>query len=870
MTNPSSGTETKPQAPVTPGKGPNTLSQSAHRRLAIENFLWVTAQASLLVFIIHRYNLESAPFRSLMLLVVAGFLVHHFLPIKLKMHFFLGLSLVGTGYVLGLDASGFNLSVCIERLAILLGLGGVLIGVCHLPIRWSVRVGLLLLIGGVLAVLRGGMVQLPALDGVFPILASMFMFRLMIYVYDIRHEPQPQLSRAFAYFFALPNVCFPLFPVIDYANFKSNYFKGDLFAGYQKGLDWMLRGIFHLLLWRLIYYHVYLDPSRISDGTDVARYLFANMGLYLRVSGQFHLVIGMLHLFGFFLPQTNRNYFLAEGVNDYWRRVNIYWKDFMLKIFYMPAAFVLKSLGPQISVVLATVYAFVWTWFLHSYQWFWLRSEFTMKWQDVFFWGILGVAVVINSIAELKPRTQAKTGMARAIESSVRMLLTFTFITLVWGIWNVDNWGQVVAICKLADWTTAGWVVLVFALLVVSKLTLEGDPKKQSGGGKLSALKKKQEIVKLRPRALYVATVAAALVLFSKGDVRALFGDTVATYSASLFNTKPPKVDQEFVVRGYYEDLMDVSRADTVLNDAFNKQPRDQVQLTNSPAMRDTLDLRTRELLPNTDMVINGQRFQTNEFAFRDKSYPLARPSNTCRVAVLGTSFAMGWGVSNGESYFDLIEDKLNAEGRSGTFARFEFLNFAVNALGTFSQLEFLKGDGVSKFHPQVVLLSGYQADTYLTGLTFERAIRQEVDLRYPYLKELAVRSGVTKSTPPAQAAKLLNPFKEELTLWGMQQVADRAREIGAVPVYLYQDDTQTENADASLRERLLEGAKQAGYKVFFLPKAFGDRTDKENLIVAPWDHHPNKAGHAVIAERLHAYLTGGEVAAFLDNCWQN
>ena len=40
------------------------------------------------------------------------------------------------------------------------------------------------------------------------------------------------------------------------------------------------------------------------------------------------------------------------------------------------------------------MYVFVLTWFLHSYQWFWLRGGFPMTPQDVFFWGILGALVV--------------------------------------------------------------------------------------------------------------------------------------------------------------------------------------------------------------------------------------------------------------------------------------------------------------------------------------------------------------------------------------------------------------------------------------------------------------------------------------------
>ena len=88
----------------------------------------------------------------------------------------------------------------------------------------------------------------------------------------------------------------------------------------------------------------------------------------------FHLIVGMLHLFGFRLPETHRLFYLSSSFTDFWRRINIYWKDFMQKIFYYPAVFRLKHLGTTRALVIATLYVFVMTWFLHAYQWFWLRG----------------------------------------------------------------------------------------------------------------------------------------------------------------------------------------------------------------------------------------------------------------------------------------------------------------------------------------------------------------------------------------------------------------------------------------------------------------------------------------------------------------
>ena len=42
---------------------------------------------------------------------------------------------------------------------------------------------------------------------------------------------------------------------------------------------------------------------------------------------------------------------LASSFTDFWRRINIYWKDFMLKVFYYPAVFRLKKLGATNAII---------------------------------------------------------------------------------------------------------------------------------------------------------------------------------------------------------------------------------------------------------------------------------------------------------------------------------------------------------------------------------------------------------------------------------------------------------------------------------------------------------------------------------------
>src|SRR5580658_8846718 len=58
-------------------------------------FTLVAAEFGLLVLIIRLLELESQGFGNLALLAWVGFVIHHFLPLRLRMLFFVALSLAG-------------------------------------------------------------------------------------------------------------------------------------------------------------------------------------------------------------------------------------------------------------------------------------------------------------------------------------------------------------------------------------------------------------------------------------------------------------------------------------------------------------------------------------------------------------------------------------------------------------------------------------------------------------------------------------------------------------------------------------------------------------------------------------------------------
>jgi D-alanyl-lipoteichoic acid acyltransferase DltB (MBOAT superfamily) len=427
----------------------------------IAKFLLVSVQFLLLLLLIQEFNLENEVFaHNIMMVAFFGYLLHSLLPLEYRLPFFLFISL---GAILGV----FGLL----NGAWLIGFGLILIGICHLPIRFSARIVLLIVVGALLAFLRADSnTSFPWSNAIWPILGSMFMFRLIVYMYDMKHQKEPfQIWQSLSYFFLLPNVVFPLFPVVDYSNFRRTYFNEERFKTYQVGVNWMFRGAIQLIIYRLISYNILIAPEDITNFAQLVVYLVANISLYLRVSGQFHIIIGMLHMFGFNLPETNHNYFLASSFTDFWRRINIYWKDFMLKVFYYPLYFRIKKWGATTSLVIATLFVFFITWLLHAYQWFWLRGSFLLSTQDMLFWTVLALLVTVNALYENKRGRKRSIGKRKMSTSEylslgLKTVGTFATITVLWSLWTSVSLPEWFALWSISPPKTNGASACLFLL----------------------------------------------------------------------------------------------------------------------------------------------------------------------------------------------------------------------------------------------------------------------------------------------------------------------------------------------------------------------------------------------------------------------
>lgn len=382
------------------------------------------------------YQVEGRAFQIVALLAALALPIHYLLAHRHKQPFATAVALVGLTWIFGPAAAG----------AVLLA-STLLIGACHLPIAWGARAAIVGGLGLTLAVLRGGPAASLAPAGTWPLIGSIFMFRMMLYLYEIKHaETPPRLADGLGYFFMLPNWCFLHFPVVDYRAYVRGAFAAPVHTLYRSGLRLMTLGTVQLLLYRLVYHELLVGPEEVRGPSGLALHMVGNYLLYLRVAGQFHMAAGIMHLFGHGLPETHHNFLLASSFTDYWRRVNIYWKDFMVRLVFNPVAMRLRRRPRWLSLLAATAAVFLATWALHAYQSYWLRGAWGVGLTDGLFWGILGLLVAVNVQinaafpARRTPKVAAFSAGRLAVRA-VKTLATGATLAVLWSLWSCPSLG---------------------------------------------------------------------------------------------------------------------------------------------------------------------------------------------------------------------------------------------------------------------------------------------------------------------------------------------------------------------------------------------------------------------------------------------
>lgn len=417
---PGAGDEPEVRPGLYPGE-PETCRRDWKRFLVHYSFLiLIFANAKI-------YQLEGRAFPIVLVAALTALPLHYALPIGLKPYCLAAATVGAIVAIFGPLAAGWAL-----------GAAAVFLAISRAPWPWKYRAATI----GVLALACSfarvaGLSFIP--ETAWPLLGSLMMFRMIVYLYELKHakKGKESLRDALSYFLLLPNACFMHFPVVDYRTLQRTRYLVDIHTCQATGLRMMLRGMLHLLMYRIIYHELLISPNEVDGPFSLARFLACNYLLYLRVSGQFHIAVGLLHMFGLGLPETHHNYLMATGFTDYWRRINIYWKDFMVRVVFNPVVFRLRKWGQGRALVAATVTVFVVTWALHAWQSFWLRGTWGFSVPDALFWGILGALVLVNVQMDARRAARRKGAAPPPLWlKPIKIAGTLTTIAVLWSLWS--------------------------------------------------------------------------------------------------------------------------------------------------------------------------------------------------------------------------------------------------------------------------------------------------------------------------------------------------------------------------------------------------------------------------------------------------
>ena len=800
-------------------------------------YLLLLCELLLLLKVVQVFEIEGRRnLLSLMCLAVGGFAIHYQLSAKFRPGFFLFLSFIAFIVLLGWQSA-----------ASLVGVGLLLFAVCHLPIGLKWRVLILMLLAGVLAYSR---IYWPL--PFWPILGSIFMFRLAIY---LRAKDRPKRdvdwSQRLSYFFLLPNVCFPFFPLIDYQVFINSYRNEEDLVIAQKGIAWILRGILQLILYRLVKYQLLPPPLDILNVSDLVLFLIGNYALYLHVSGAFHVITGILHLFGFNLPRTHDWFFLAHSFTDIWRRINIYWKDFITQHIFFPTFFKARQASNEVGIVTAVFVAFASTWLLHSYQVFWLLGHFPLRRADAALWTIAGLLVAINAVVDYRvarrlDSRRVSLSISHALRKSLQIVAVFLCVSVFWACWSYPLIlpGLLSAIRQSSNFSE-GWtrIVMLSLFALVSLTGFQLLHARLTGWGWQFAFRFDKSPVS-------VFATSLCLIVLSQPMFQQQFHTDTARILASLTVDYPTTLDLVRSVPGYYEELTDANLQSDALLSTEQPRPR-KGELIFTDMTRSRNDLMELELIPNWRGVMAGVPISINRWGMRDGPVSREKPANTTRVAVVGSSVVMGYGVRESEVFTEIVEQRLNrTQATEGH--RFELLNFGVGKYYPLHIAASLR-EKVFSFDPDAVYYVAHQGEYYgpISHVAKYRFARYS--LLYSCLDDIVRKAGITDETPWGSMEHLLLPHAKQITRCIYEGIVADCRARGILPVWIYMPVPGVVEVSMNTEE-IVSLAEQTGFVVIDLSH-WADGRKPEEVKLATSDYHANALGHQLIADELFKAL---------------
>jgi len=821
----------------------------ANRDLAI-----IVLQLALATVFVWQFEVERQ--RHLLeglLAVLAGFLVNVHLPSKYRPGWFLATSIACLVVVLGWSNGLLALSVA-----------GSLIAAAVLPLPLVARVGLILGLGAAFTWMRS-----DSTSPFWPVVGSMFMFRMISWLDAARRNQIPRTPIETAgYFLMLPNSLFSLYPVIDAKVFRDTWYNDEPKYVYQTGVHWIAAGLLHLFLYRVIKYEVLPSPLAVRTLSDAMLYLAANYALYLRVSGHFHLVCGMLHVFGWNLPRTHDRYFLSASFSEIWRRINIYWKDFLTKTFFYPAFFWLRERVPgggtardSVAISIGVIWVFVWTWLAHSWQTYWILGQFPFHFRQGLLWLVVGLLVAINSVFDYRKTLRAPLGPVsitpgKLILHAFQVVGMFLLVATFWGLWsNRETFLFVMQSAAAAPWTAADamWILCACLLLgTAASLEKMSEASRGKRQRQLDAASRQATFHASASRKSAVLTVAVLVSIIPAEQVMPVGW---AARWRGLRREQTTAGDALANIDGYYEQLNEgtlqagpyLVRGETSVQQEFAGQFLSMV--------RPRRDIQLLELIPGWEGDFDGKKTTVNRWGMRDKPRVLAKPAGTKRIAVVGSSVVMGLGVDDDHTITQELERRLNTSEDGAV--RWEVLNFGMGRTYAVERRALIEHK-VLAFEPEVILYVTHQDEYFQVAKNLGRAFAHGFRMEDEALDELIRNHGISRNSTDFEIESGFRQMSAEILDRTYKRLSAIAEESGTKIVFVYLP-IPGEHELPSDPKVVIQMAEERGLASIDLSGWWGEFKPADVVGVVD-QYHPRPLGTRLIANALAERLKAIEI----------
>lgn len=783
------------------------------------NVIWLfLAAAAVYLFGIEK----NKGFDTVVFLITGGFIVYTFIPFSYRKLALIGIAFVIEIYLLGiLSAVGvlifISLFVCLTYIS-------------NVSLR---NISALALTVGCAFFLWKGFsffyLRIIILFG------SVFLMMRYIYLlYELNYfKSKPDFISRLAYLFLFPNACFPLFPILDPKVFSSRFYAVPSQDSLKQGLVWITRGILHTLIYRCIYLYLTPSPYEIEGFWKLLLFVFSGYSLILRLSGLFYISLGFLCIFGFDLPAIFDNYFFASGFTDMWRRINLYWRSFITRVFYYPLLFKLKKWPLKKTVVIATLFIFLCTWFLHSWQWFWIKGKYSFSLNDVLFWSFLGIVIsmdsyfLLNEFDKSKNKKEGRFGFIKKGSKVIFMLITISFLWTFWTCNSITEWCYLLTFMKTAFTKDVLIFVgaLIFLIAAASAIRYLYDRKKWF------------DFVFNDFSLSWGITFNALLIISFFALKNSCYRNEILNFASNNLNNK----DRSAMERGYYELILNNDEQSIELFNTGNETKKWNLDNKGYVPVNNIL---IKEFKPNFKTVFKGDSLSTDQLGLRDREYSLIKEKNVTRIALLGGSYEMGSGVSNNENFAAIIEDEINKVSNG----KVEILNYAEGGYHLLQNV-YVTNYKIKKTNPDYLFYFAHSNEIERDLDDFINVIEKKRPLSFKFLDSIFTLTGIKDGMCRLEKYNKAKPFSKELIKWGYNSITNYCKQNNIIPILVFLP------VNANLREDnekwfCLETARAAGFEIIELKNVY-DGYVPETIQLSLWDTHPNRKGHKIIADKL-------------------